>query len=92
MHSGNTASAGHYWAYINDLIADPERKICANNNQWLKFNDAEVTVVPEQQVFDDGSGTDSSSTSAYCLIYVDVERCQFGMKTFVLVTLHSANG
>ncbi|KAI8823136.1 uncharacterized protein EV422DRAFT_523516 [Fimicolochytrium jonesii] len=56
VHLGE-ASYGHYYIYLRD---EPQ-------NRWLKFNDADVTEVPESQVFSDTTG---STANAYALIYI----------------------
>lgn len=61
MHSGSSSESGHYWAYIRTLGEDP--------NKWYKFNDEETLEMNEQTVLSEAFGSESTSTSAYCLMY-----------------------
>ncbi|KAG2386003.1 hypothetical protein C9374_003152 [Naegleria lovaniensis] len=65
MHSGKTAISGHYWCYIKHLTAA--------GDVWFKFNDTKVTTLSKDQVMKEAFGDDSSS-SAYCLIYIDEDK------------------
>lgn len=59
IHSGQ-ADSGHYFAYIYDV----EQK------KWRKYNDIQVTEVPEDEVMKTSIGEENSSVSAYFLVYV----------------------
>ncbi|KAL1922141.1 uncharacterized protein VTP21DRAFT_10783 [Calcarisporiella thermophila] len=58
MHQGGV-EFGHYWIYIHDFERD----------RWLKYDDASVTEVSEQEVFTD-SGT---TANPYMIVYVREE-------------------
>ena len=45
VHDG-MINSGHYYVFIKDF----------NKNQWLKFNDAKVTIVSEEEVFEKNFG------------------------------------
>eukprot|EP00993_Chasmostoma_nieuportense_P002947 NODE_36_length_3924_cov_21.666316_g33_i0.p1 GENE.NODE_36_length_3924_cov_21.666316_g33_i0~~NODE_36_length_3924_cov_21.666316_g33_i0.p1 ORF type:complete len:1160 (+),score=335.29 NODE_36_length_3924_cov_21.666316_g33_i0:364-3843(+) len=59
VHTGGTYG-GHYYAFIR-----PE-----NGPQWFKFNDSNVSVASEHQVFQQNFGGDTNSGSAYMLLYI----------------------
>jgi ubiquitin carboxyl-terminal hydrolase 25/28 len=59
IHSGQ-ADSGHYFAYIYDV----------EQNKWRKYNDIQVTEVPEDEVMKTSIGEESSTVSAYFLVYV----------------------
>jgi ubiquitin C-terminal hydrolase len=56
LHEGG-ANFGHYSQYLYDRI----------NFRWLKYNDATVSTIPEDLVFQDTSGR---TLNAFSLIYV----------------------
>ena len=58
MHQGETASSGHYWAFVRD-----------RNEKWWKCNDGDVTQATWLDVCNDAYGGSSGSASAYSLIY-----------------------
>ncbi|XP_037079258.1 ubiquitin carboxyl-terminal hydrolase 25-like [Pollicipes pollicipes] len=62
VHEGQAVS-GHYWAYV----FHPQRKI------WLKFNDNTVTAATWDDLCLESVGG-HHNTSAYCLVYIDVNR------------------
>lgn len=62
IHSGASGS-GHYWSFT----------LYHSKNEWLKFNDINVTHVSEEQVLKDSIGIEGGLTSAYFLIYIDPE-------------------
>jgi ubiquitin carboxyl-terminal hydrolase 25/28 len=43
IHRGTSPTFGHYFFYARDLPRHPDR--------WFKYNDAEVTQVPRDEVF-----------------------------------------
>eukprot|EP00826_Nyctotherus_ovalis_P004845 TRINITY_DN11076_c0_g1_i21.p1 TRINITY_DN11076_c0_g1~~TRINITY_DN11076_c0_g1_i21.p1 ORF type:complete len:984 (-),score=386.57 TRINITY_DN11076_c0_g1_i21:125-3076(-) len=59
IHSGQ-ADSGHYFAYICDV----------EQNKWRKYNDIQVTEVPEEEVMKTSIGEENSTVSAYFLVYV----------------------
>lgn len=64
IHEG-AAESGHYYTYIyNPLV-----------NKWFKFNDINVTVVPEDKVLRDAFGDGKQKMNAYCLVYVKENKC-----------------
>ena len=58
MHQGETASSGHYWAFVRD-----------RNEKWWKCNDGDVTPATWGDVCNDSYGGSTGSASAYSLIY-----------------------
>jgi ubiquitin C-terminal hydrolase len=55
-HSGK-ANSGHYYSYV---------KV---NREWIRFDDARVCVVTEQEVMDISQGRIASESNCYCLFY-----------------------
>ncbi|KAJ1479240.1 hypothetical protein T484DRAFT_2884857 [Baffinella frigidus] len=56
VHDGK-AGSGHYWAYIQ-----------RQDDSWVKFSDADVSPVAEEEVWKMSVGG-HATTSAYCLMY-----------------------
>ncbi|KAK4684659.1 hypothetical protein P7C73_g5509, partial [Tremellales sp. Uapishka_1] len=52
MHRGKTSGAGHYWTYQSHL---PD-----HDGKFFKYNDAEVTEVPAEEVLQDRTGSDAN--------------------------------
>ena len=48
IHRGSSPSWGHYFFYSRNL---PERP-----DEWFKYNDAEVSLVPKEEVLADTTG------------------------------------
>eukprot|EP01102_Stenamoeba_stenopodia_P002371 TRINITY_DN1218_c0_g2_i1.p1 TRINITY_DN1218_c0_g2~~TRINITY_DN1218_c0_g2_i1.p1 ORF type:complete len:1011 (+),score=241.30 TRINITY_DN1218_c0_g2_i1:393-3425(+) len=65
VHDGS-AGSGHYWAYLQS----EEQANDKQNNKWYKFNDTNVTIVDEDEVWRESRGGEVKNTSAYCLLYV----------------------
>jgi hypothetical protein len=62
IHSGS-ATDGHYYAYIK----------CFETNQWYDFNDERVSKLDRQDI-KKAFGTITSSTTAYMLLYRQVNQ------------------
>eukprot|EP00455_Lapot_gusevi_P044005 TRINITY_DN5439_c0_g2_i8.p1 TRINITY_DN5439_c0_g2~~TRINITY_DN5439_c0_g2_i8.p1 ORF type:complete len:652 (-),score=263.98 TRINITY_DN5439_c0_g2_i8:171-2096(-) len=58
VHDGKSAGQGHYWAYVRQ----PE------HDQWLQYNDINVSIVDEKEVWERSVGG-SGNCSAYFLLY-----------------------
>ncbi|ORX36800.1 hypothetical protein BD324DRAFT_627205 [Kockovaella imperatae] len=52
MHRGKTSGAGHYWTYQAHL---PDK-----SEEFFKYNDETVTVVPRSEVLQDRTGSDAN--------------------------------
>jgi ubiquitin carboxyl-terminal hydrolase 7 len=59
VHSGSTLS-GHYFAYLRPTLAP----------QWVKFDDARVTTVGDDEAISSNFGGLPKTFSAYMLVYV----------------------
>ncbi len=55
--------SGHYWAYIYST----------ENNDWLKFNDITCSEASWEELEKESIGG-YHNASAYCLMYIDVNR------------------
>ncbi|KAJ2360349.1 ubiquitin-specific protease ubp2, partial [Coemansia sp. RSA 2607] len=64
VHSGSTPEFGHYWAYIRDYdwVRSEER--------WIKFNDAQVSVVDAEEVLRKVPKAGEEFDNPYYLVYV----------------------
>jgi len=60
VHQG-IAGSGHYLAYLRDW----------QNDRWIRFDDALVSVVAWEDVRAAAVGREGSNTSAYVLVYVE---------------------
>jgi ubiquitin carboxyl-terminal hydrolase 25 len=49
IHRGSSPSFGHYFFYSRNLPEHPD--------QWFKYNDSSVTVVSQEEVFADTTGS-----------------------------------
>jgi len=63
VHDGKVASQGHYYAFIADK----------KSNIWYRFNDHRVSVEKEEVVFQEAFGGTDKFTSAYGLLYTNLE-------------------
>ncbi|KAJ1720505.1 ubiquitin-specific protease ubp2 [Coemansia erecta] len=64
VHSGMTPEFGHYWVYIRDY--DWTR----GEERWIKFNDAQVSVVDAEEVFGRMPRAGEEFDNPYYLVYV----------------------
>ncbi|RUS23055.1 hypothetical protein BC937DRAFT_93010, partial [Endogone sp. FLAS-F59071] len=62
MYDGSSGS-GHHWAYVW------VRQTSEDEGQWMRFCDAEVRKVSEEDVFNDRTGT-TTGAGVYALIYL----------------------
>jgi ubiquitin carboxyl-terminal hydrolase 25/28 len=67
IHRGNSPTFGHYFFYARHLPHFPDR--------WFKYNDAEVTEVPNEEVFADTTG---QTANPYWVI------CHFASWTYLI--------
>ena len=49
IHRGSSPSFGHYFFYSRHLPNVPD--------QWFKYNDSDVTIVPKEEVLQDTTGS-----------------------------------
>eukprot|EP00351_Strombidinopsis_sp_SopsisLIS2011_P000477 CAMPEP_0116885198 /NCGR_PEP_ID=MMETSP0463-20121206/18464_1 /TAXON_ID=181622 /ORGANISM="Strombidinopsis sp, Strain SopsisLIS2011" /LENGTH=120 /DNA_ID=CAMNT_0004543211 /DNA_START=1506 /DNA_END=1868 /DNA_ORIENTATION=- len=68
VHDGNAelghyrnAELGHYYAFVYDR----------NQSVWWRFNDHNVTMASEEEVFTESIGGTDSPKTAYSLIYIN---------------------
>ena len=71
VHEGD-ANQGHYWAYVNHV-----------ESGWLKFNDNTVSQTSWPEISKEAVG--GKSTSAYSLVYVDVDKNNLFSETSTLL-------
>ncbi|KAJ2784936.1 ubiquitin-specific protease ubp2 [Coemansia interrupta] len=67
VHSGSTPEFGHYWAYVRDY--DWTR----GEERWIKFNDAQVSVVGAEEVLRTHPVAGEEFDNPYYLVYVRTE-------------------
>ncbi|TRM59714.1 hypothetical protein BD626DRAFT_572392 [Schizophyllum amplum] len=64
VHSGHTGDHGHYFLYSRNVPAHPD--------EWLKYNDSEVTMVVKEEIFADTTG---HTTNPYLLVFAQKGSC-----------------
>lgn len=69
------AQGGHYYAYVRDAVRGKERRA---GGRWLRFDDAAVTTVHNDEVF-----SARTRRNAYCVFYTAARTPQTGLKVSV---------
>ncbi|KAJ1919201.1 ubiquitin-specific protease ubp2 [Mycoemilia scoparia] len=63
IHQGE-ADWGHYWCYIRDH----------RNNRWIQFNDANISIVSDIEVYKDTSGSNANTYGVVYVRYKDIPK------------------
>ncbi len=69
VHEGS-ARFGHYWCYVKQK-SDHTHPGDPVTSQWFRYNDTDVTSATTDKLQKESFGVSDTSSSAYCLVYVD---------------------